>query len=129
MDSTLCAYMAKNDGYEIIAVHFDYGQRTKKREKEAFNNICDKLEISKRHILKLDFFKDMGGSALTDESIEVPTNGIEDGVVPVTYVPFRNGIFLSIAGSIAEIENANAMFIGVVEEEFIESDIKQALKR
>ncbi len=116
MDSSLCAYIAKSQGYEIITVHFNYGQRTEKRELEAFRNISKSVEAIKKIELNLDFFKEMGGSALTDDSIEVPTTGLTDDI-PVTYVPYRNGIFLSIAGAIAEREGAEALFIGVVEED------------
>jgi 7-cyano-7-deazaguanine synthase len=116
MDSTTTAYIAKNQGYEVIAVHFNYGQRTEKRELKAYNDICNELNITKKYVIDLDFFTQIGASALTDKNISVPTTGIEEGV-PVTYVPFRNGIFLSIAGAIAEKENVKAMFIGVVEED------------
>jgi len=116
MDSTTTTYIAKNEGYEVVALHFNYGQRTQKKELEAFNAICDELNISSKYIIDLDFFTQIGASALTDKNIDVPTNGLEDGI-PVTYVPFRNGIFLSIAGAIAEKENCEAMFIGVVEED------------
>ncbi|MCK4737790.1 MAG: 7-cyano-7-deazaguanine synthase QueC [Sulfurimonas sp.] len=116
MDSTLSAYLMKNDGYEIIAVHFNYDQRTQTKELSCFNNICDELNVIGKYILDLDFFKQLGASALTDKSIEVPTGGIEEGV-PVTYVPFRNGIFLSMAAAIAEKEDAQVISIGVVEED------------
>ena len=116
MDSTTTTYIAKNEGYEVVALHFNYGQRTQKKELEAFNAICDELNISSKYIIDLDFFTQIGASALTDKNIDVPTGGLEDGI-PITYVPFRNGIFLSIAGAIAEKENCEAMFIGVVEED------------
>lgn len=116
MDSTLSAYMMKNIGYEIIAVHFNYNQRTQTKELSCFHNICDELNVLNRYVLDLDFFSQLGASALTDKSIEVPTGGLEDGV-PVTYVPFRNGIFLSMAAAIAEKEGAEAISIGVVEED------------
>ncbi|MCW8839306.1 MAG: 7-cyano-7-deazaguanine synthase QueC [Thiovulaceae bacterium] len=116
MDSTLSAYMKKNDGYEIIGVHFNYDQRTQKKELESFYKICKDLDVKEKYVLDLDFFKQLGASALTDKSIEVPTSGIEDGV-PVTYVPFRNGIFLSMAAAIAEKEGAEVISIGVVEED------------
>lgn len=116
MDSTLASYMAKELGYEIIAVHFNYGQRTERKELEAFRTICKDLDVENKYEINIPFFSDIGASALTDDSIEVPISGIEDGV-PITYVPFRNGIFLSIATAIAEKENATALYIGVVEED------------
>lgn len=116
MDSTLASYMAKNDEYEIIAVHFNYGQRTQDRELKAFRDICDDLKILEKYEIDIPFFTQIGASALTDKTIDVPTGGIEAGV-PITYVPFRNGIFLSITAVIAEKEGATAMYIGVVQED------------
>ncbi|PUE65008.1 7-cyano-7-deazaguanine synthase QueC [Arcobacter caeni] len=137
MDSTLASYMAKNDGYEIIAVHFNYGQRTQDRELKAFRDICNDLKILEKYEVDIPFFTQIGASALTDKNIDVPTGGIEAGV-PITYVPFRNGIFLSIAAAIAEKEEATAMYIGVVQEdssgypdctdEFI-ADMKKAINQ
>ena len=116
MDSTLATYMAKNDGYEIIAVHFNYGQRTEQKELDAFRKICNELNIIKKYEIDIPFFTQIGTSALTDNTIDIPINGIQEGV-PVTYVPFRNGIFLSIATAIAEKHEAQALFIGVVQED------------
>ncbi|WP_456485968.1 7-cyano-7-deazaguanine synthase QueC [Hydrogenimonas sp.] len=116
MDSATAAFIAKSKGFDIVAVHFDYRQRTETREKEAFEAICDTLNVANRYVIDLPFFEQIGASALTDRTIEVPTGGIEGGV-PVTYVPFRNGIFLSIAAAVAEKENAEAIYIGVVEED------------
>lgn len=116
MDSALAAKMAQEDGYEVIALHFNYGQRTEKKEKEAFYKLTQALGIEQRYELDLPFFEAIGASALTDSAIEVPTHGLEEGV-PVTYVPFRNGIFLSIATAIAEKHACQALYIGVVEED------------
>ena len=116
MDSALSAKLAQNEGYEIIALHFNYGQRTQNKETICFNKVADSVNASKRYEIDLPFFEEIGASALTDKSIEVPTGGLEEGV-PVTYVPFRNGIFLSIATAIAEKHSAEALFIGVVEED------------
>jgi 7-cyano-7-deazaguanine synthase len=116
MDSTLSSYIAKKDGYEVVAVHFNYGQRTEQKELESFRAICDDLGVSNKYEIDLPFFGEIGASALTDSSIDVPTTGLEDGV-PITYVPFRNGIFISIATAIAEKEDARAIYIGVVEED------------
>lgn len=116
MDSTLSAYMMKKREYEIVALHFNYSQRTQTKELECFHAICDELKVLKKYVLDLDFFAQIGASALTDTEIEVPTGGLQEGV-PVTYVPFRNGIFLSMAAAIAEKESAEAIAIGVVEED------------
>ena len=116
MDSALSAKIAQKSGYEIIALHFNYGQRTEKKELQSFREIAKDVNSIKNYEIDLPFFKTIGASALTDNKIEVPTTGLSDGI-PITYVPFRNGIFLSIATAIAEKHNANAIFIGVVEED------------
>ena len=116
MDSALSAKIAQQEGYEIIALHFNYGQRTQKKELDSFRKIVDYLGAIEKYEIDLDFFKQIGASALIDNSLEVPIGGIEDGI-PITYVPFRNGIFLSIATAIAEKHQAEAIYIGVVEED------------
>lgn len=116
MDSTLVAYIMRSRGYEIVALHFNYGQRTVAKELSCFRQICEDLGVSEKYEIDLDFFKTVGASALTDHSLDVPTGGIEEGI-PITYVPFRNGIFLSIATAIAEKEGCSAIAIGVVEED------------
>jgi len=116
MDSALAAKIAQNEGYEIIAVHFNYGQRTQNKELESFRLIANTVKSVKNYEIDLPFFENIGASALIDKSIDVPTEGLEEGV-PVTYVPFRNGIFLSIAAAIAEKHSAVSLFIGVVEED------------
>ncbi len=115
MDSAVASYIAQKDGYEIVALHFNYGQRTEAKELEAFGAIAKSLD-AKTYEIDLPFFKQIGASALVDKSIAVPVDGIKPGI-PVTYVPFRNGIFLSIAAAIAEKEGAEAIYIGVVEED------------
>ena len=99
MDSALSAKMAEKEGYEIIAVHFNYGQRTEAKELECFRHVRASVGAIEGYEIDLPFFEQIGASALTDKNIEVPTNGLEEGV-PVTYVPFRNGIFLSIAAAL-----------------------------
>jgi len=116
MDSALSAKIAQQEGYEIVAVHFNYGQRTEAKELEAYRLVAESVDAVEKYEIDLPFFEQIGASALTDKSIEVPTGGIEEGV-PVTYVPFRNGIFLSIAAALAEKHGAEALFIGVVEED------------
>lgn len=116
MDSALSAKIAQNEGHEIVALHFNYGQRTEAKELECFRKIAASVGTFKSYEIDLPFFEQIGASALTDKNIEIPTGGIEEGV-PVTYVPFRNGIFLSIAAAIAEKHGAEALYIGVVEED------------
>ena len=218
MDSATCAYIAKREGYEIVALHFDYNQRTMGKECECFGKICDDLGVAKRLILDARFIAQIGGSALTDgtlpirkgaaelcaaansagteidsavnsksarldwqnsiaansinaeigeqnfaasnfmmspadvpldadsarssrtQSGEILTQGgeisLQSGAepqqgdkisspsdesvfsdLPSTYVPFRNGVFLSIAAALAEKERCDAIFIGVVQED------------
>ncbi|MBK1991130.1 7-cyano-7-deazaguanine synthase QueC [Campylobacter sp. 2018MI35] len=118
MDSTTCAYLAKEQGFKIIALHFDYNQRTQNKERECFKQICKNLGVEKSYILDTSFIKEIGGNALTNTNLPIPKNELHSNdTPPITYVPFRNGIFLSIAGSLAEKEKCEAIFIGVVEED------------
>lgn len=124
MDSAVCAALAARD-YEPYALHFSYGQRTEKRELASARAVADALGI--RHFLPLsiDIFRRIGGSALTDSSIDVPLAGEqaipgharEDSSIPVTYVPFRNAHFLSAAVSWAEVVGAKRVLIGAVEQD------------
>lgn len=117
MDSALCAYLAKKEGYEIVALHFDYNQRTMNKEKECFLKICDDLKVLKKEILDVSFIAEIGANALTDRGMQIPKNKLNLDEIPITYVPFRNGIFLSIAAALAEKEGCEAIYIGVVEED------------
>lgn len=116
MDSAVAAKMAQNLGYELIALHFNYLQRTQTKELECFRKLCESFNIEKKYEINLPFFADIGASALTDKNLDVPTSGIEAGV-PITYVPFRNGIFFSIAAAVAEKEGADTLILGAVEED------------
>jgi len=116
MDSALSAKIAQNEGDEIIALHFNYGQRTEAKELACYRKIAASVNAIESYEIDLPFFEQIGASALTDKNIDIPTGGIEEGV-PVTYVPFRNGIFISIATALAEKHEASALFIGVVEED------------
>lgn len=116
MDSAICAYIAKQSGYEIVALHFDYGQRTMEKERSCFNNICDHLGVAHKYCLDVHFIKTIGHNALTDINMNINASSAESST-PNTYVPFRNGIFLSIAGGIAEVQACQAIFIGVIQED------------
>lgn len=118
MDSCVCATLAARDT-QAAAMHISYGQRTEERERQAFLRICDRLGIEKRLVLRNEVLGAVGGSALTDSSIQVPEaqGKIGSHGVPVTYVPFRNAHFLSAAVSWAEVLPATRVYIGAVEQD------------
>jgi 7-cyano-7-deazaguanine synthase len=120
MDSTVCAMLAvRNHGAaNTAALHISYGQRTDARERKAFQSICDRVDIHTRLRFRTPFFRAIGGSALTDEQINVPDAPSEIGAeIPVTYVPFRNAHFLSAATSWAEVLGATRIYIGAVQQD------------
>ena len=114
MDSCVCASLAARD-YEAAAVHISYGQRTEERERQSFLAICRRLNIQDRLMVRNDALRQIGGSALTDASIDVPESEEVGRSVPVTYVPFRNAHFLAVAVSWAEVLGAEKVYIGAVE--------------
>lgn len=114
MDSCVCAALAARD-HDAAAVHVSYGQRTEERERQSFLAICQRLKIHDRLMVRNDALSQIGGSALTDESIDVPESESVGRNVPVTYVPFRNAHFLAVAVSWAEVLAAEKVYIGAVE--------------
>ena len=117
MDSTVCAALAVREfgAGNTAALHIDYGQRTERRERQAFHEICDRLGLATRLAIKTEFFRAIGGSALTDDRIAVPdAPDLIGEAIPVTYVPFRNAHFLSAAVSWAEVLRAEKIYIGAV---------------
>ncbi|MFY9912770.1 MAG: 7-cyano-7-deazaguanine synthase QueC [Candidatus Sulfotelmatobacter sp.] len=116
MDSCVCAALAVRD-YNAAALHISYGQRTEERERQSFLAICRRLNIHDQLNVRNEVFRAIGGSALTDESIAVPTSENIGHEIPVTYVPFRNAHFLSAAVSWAEVLGAKKIFIGAVEQD------------
>ncbi|HLG93589.1 MAG TPA: 7-cyano-7-deazaguanine synthase QueC [candidate division Zixibacteria bacterium] len=117
MDSVVALGMILKEGFEPAGLHLNYGQKTEKREKRAFQQICDFYDIQKRLVVSLPYFKQIGGSSLTDEKISVSTSGIDTSVIPTSYVPFRNAHGLAIATSWAEVLGASRIVIGAVEED------------
>jgi 7-cyano-7-deazaguanine synthase len=114
MDSCVCAALAARD-YDAAAVHVSYGQRTEERERQSFLAICQRLNIHDRLMIRNEALRQIGGSALTDESIDVPESEAVGSSIPVTYVPFRNAHFLAVAVSWAEVLGAEKVYIGAVE--------------
>ncbi len=116
MDSCVCAALAVRE-YQAAALHVSYGQRTEERERQSFLAICQRLSILDKLLLRNEVFRAIGGSALTDEKIEVPAASAIGREIPVTYVPFRNAHFLAAAVSWAEVLGASKIFIGAVEQD------------
>lgn len=119
MDSAVCAALAARD-YDAYALHFSYGQRTEGRELQSARAIAEALGFQDFLHLRIDLFRRIGGSALTDASIAVPKAPEHEPIgttVPVTYVPFRNAHFLSAAVSWAEVIGAQKIIIGAVEQD------------
>jgi 7-cyano-7-deazaguanine synthase len=109
LDSTTCLAIAQSQGFECYALSFSYGQKHSS-ELQAAKKIAENSHVALHRIIDLDLGS-FGGSALTDDSIAVPTD--ETVGIPVTYVPARNTVFLSVALAWAEVLEADAIFAGV----------------
>ncbi len=126
MDSCVCTTLTAQR-HDVYAIHFSYGQRTETRELRSAEAIATATGVREWMHLRLDLFRRIGGSALTDSSIAVPAAAGEDtgpemqlrrgAEVPVTYVPFRNAHFLAAAVSWAEVVGAEVVVIGAVEQD------------
>lgn len=109
LDSMVCAGLAKEQGFRVLALTIDYNQRHRV-ELDAARVIAERIGVERHVILPLDL-RQFGGSALTAD-IAVPKDGVGDDI-PVTYVPARNLVFLSLALAWAEAAGSNDLFIGV----------------
>jgi len=124
MDSCVTAAIAARDS-EAYALHFSYGQRTEGRELTAAHAVASRLKMANFLHLRIEVFRQIGGSALTDAKIAIPdaqpefagTPEATGSAIPVTYVPFRNAHFLSAAVSWAEVLGATRIYIGAVEQD------------
>lgn len=118
MDSAVCASIAK-ENYRLAFLHVQYGQKSAAKELECFQKLCDFFNPEKVLIAEASFFKAIGGSSLISEDLPIQEEEEEkEGEIPSTYVPFRNGIFLSIAAAWAEAIGAKKIFIGVNQVDF-----------
>ena len=113
MDSSTLAYLAKSEGYDICALHLNYGQRTESKELACAKKIASLLDAKDFIAVNVGYFSQFGESSLTDKKIAVEEFDAARAHVPNTYVPFRNANLLSIATSFAEAKGADAIFIGV----------------
>jgi 7-cyano-7-deazaguanine synthase len=111
LDSATAAAQAIADGFEPIALSFRYGQKHE-RELIAAVAVAKHLNIQEHFIVDVNIAQ-WGGSALTDQSLNVPIDGILPDVIPITYVPGRNTVFLAIALSLAEAKGAEAIYLGI----------------
>ena len=110
LDSTTVLALAREQGYETLALSVDYGQRHR-AELVAAARVAAALGAREHKTVRIDLAA-FGGSALTDAAIDVPTGGVTPGVIPVTYVPARNTVLLSLALAYAEVRGAEAIFFG-----------------
>ena len=117
MDSCVTAGIADRENDELAFLHISYGQRTEARERKAFNDIVDYYGIKDRLDVSIEYLARIGGSSLTDASMDVSDANIESEEIPTSYVPFRNANMLAIATSWAEVIGATSVYIGAVAED------------
>jgi 7-cyano-7-deazaguanine synthase len=117
MDSCVTVALAAQECEELAMLHISYGQRTEKRELKAFNDIADFYGCRRRLTTSIAHLAQIGGSSLTDNSIEISQADLESKEIPTSYVPFRNSHLLSIATSWAEVIHAERIYIGAVAED------------
>ncbi|HEX6124931.1 MAG TPA: 7-cyano-7-deazaguanine synthase QueC [Pyrinomonadaceae bacterium] len=117
MDSCVTAAIASEEAPELAFLHVSYGQVTEARERKAFNDIADFYRAAHRLDVSIEHLAKIGGSSLTDETIEVSEADLGSKEIPTSYVPFRNANMLAIATSWAEVLGGNAIYIGAVAED------------
>ncbi len=116
MDSCLSIALARRE-FDIALLHINYGQRTESRELRAFKQVADFYGITRRLVVSMEHLAKIGGSSLTDTSIDVSQADLGAKGIPSSYVPFRNANLLSVAVSWAEVLGAHAGVVGAVEED------------
>jgi 7-cyano-7-deazaguanine synthase len=116
MDSAVTAALALKT-HDLALLHANYGQRTESRELSCFELLANHFRVAPSRRLVVDFtsLRQIGGSSLTDPNIAVRHGEPEEGVVPTSYVPFRNAHLLAASTSWAEVLGASAIFVGAVE--------------
>jgi 7-cyano-7-deazaguanine synthase len=119
MDSLVTAAIANEAHARLAFLHLNYGQRTEKRELESFLKIAQHYNVPESHrkIIDISFLKQIGGSSLTDDKIDVKKYHGDSEEIPDSYVPFRNTHIISMAVSWAEVIGAKKIFIGAVYED------------
>lgn len=117
MDSAVTAALARKECDFLGFLHVRYGGRTQRREEQSFRALCGHFRPDRTLITDAPSLAAVGGSALTDGNLEIPEGDLERTGIPVTYVPFRNAHFLSVAVSWAEVLSCDRIYIGAVEED------------
>lgn len=116
LDSAVTTAIAAQD-HEVAMLHLNYGQRTVRRELQAFEDLALHFAAAKKMVISIEHLAKIGGSSLTDEGVPVSTADLENPDVPSSYVPFRNANLLAIATSWAEVLGAGSIFVGAVAED------------
>jgi len=116
IDSCVAAAIAA-ERFELAFLHVNYGQRTERRELQAFHDIAGFYQVKRRLVVDITYLSQIGGSSLTDLNIEVSRADLTRTEIPTSYVPFRNANILSIATSWGEVLAAERIFIGAMEED------------
>jgi 7-cyano-7-deazaguanine synthase len=111
LDSATAAALALEAGHRVIGLSFDYGQRHR-RELMAARHLSQQLGFTEHHELAIDLAA-WGGSSLTDRHLDLPQGGVQAGVIPSTYVPCRNTVFIALGLSLAEARGADRLVLGV----------------
>ena len=111
LDSATAAALALEAGDRVIGLSFDYGQRHC-RELDAATAVAKHLRLAEHHCIAVNLAS-WGGSALTDATMSIPSEGLEEGIIPTTYVPGRNTVFIAVGLSLAEARGAERLVLGV----------------
>jgi len=111
LDSATAAALAQEAGFRVIGLSFNYGQRHR-RELQAAEKIAQALNLFEHHTISVNLAS-WGGSSLTDTTQSLPTDGVQEGTIPSTYVPGRNTVFISIGLSLAEARGAEQVVLGI----------------
>ncbi len=117
MDSCVTAAIAANEVRELAFLHVSYGQRTEAREHRAFEELADHFGVQRRLVVSLEHLAKIGGSSITDYTINVASANLSSNEIPNSYVPFRNAHLLAVATSWAEVIHAQTIYIGAVAED------------
>jgi 7-cyano-7-deazaguanine synthase len=116
MDSATAAGVAIQEGFDVALIHINYGQKTEEAEQRAFGRLAAYFKVpeERKLVVHTNFFSLAGGSALTQKDLAIPPAHLDSGSIPVTYVPFRNAVLLSMAVGWAEKLGARAVYYGAV---------------